>query len=373
MLGRFIAGCLLVLSLAAAPFLLPQANRTEAAAPIDDEVVCLKGPGARPAPAASRPLEQLLGSRDLRDLWTAVALLAAADRPAPPEAASRLLDAFLDGRMDFAAGWARHRLESMAPAEQVSIGSRARNLDRTLILLDRPSDALVRLFVSRAEDPAAHADAARRLAARIEPLVADPALGRRAWNLLRAARVDSTGALALLADRVGDDDWARAEVAGMGTAADRVLLDRLSSPDRRLRAAAAWLLALASPDAHAESVLRAAAAETLTDAVPGNAAFAVRALAALGDRARPLARILLRSADDQAVACGLDVLLRTGGASSQEHELAAPAIDRLVRSHGDETGLAAELRGSPGEGGGAARVAGAPDSLRAGQAPAVGN
>ena len=70
----------------------------------------------------------------------------------------------------------------------------------------------------------------------------------------------------------------------------------------------------------ADLIIRASVPELARDTVPGNAAFAMRALAALGERARPAVRALLKSADDQAVAAALHVLLKTGGVEAGELE-----------------------------------------------------
>jgi hypothetical protein len=154
-----------------------------------------------------------------------------------------------------------------------------------------------------------------------------------------------------LGGRVERDAWARAALGAIGAPAVPVLLEALDSQDGRRRAAAAWVLAGVAGSAQADRILQAALPELARDSIPGNAAFAIRALAALGDRARPAVRGLLKSADDQAVAGALQVLLKTGGALPDDIEAARGRVERLAAragEAGDEAAIGIDVRASLG-------------------------
>ena len=376
MVARFIAGSLLLLALLVLPFVLPQHNASEAASP--EEVVSLRKPAAAArapvaAPAGMRPLSEALASADLREVWVAAAVLAATRMETPPAARDRLVGAFLEGRMDFAASFARAALASMPEGEAATFADRAPNLDRSLVLMKSAPPAVLRRFVRRCEDPAAHVEAARALSAQIRGLVPDPGLGRRAYGLLAAAGIVSEDVIEALSHRVSSDEWARAELAGLGSAALGPLGRRMASPDPAVRAAATWLVALAEGEASADRIIKVAVDGLRSDDVPDNARFGVRALSALGPRARPVAGVLLRSSDDQVVACALDVLMRTGGASAEQIAAARPALSRLAIEAADEAAIAAELRRALGEAPGARDVPAPPEALKPGQVRTAGS
>ncbi len=378
MLGRFLAGSLLLLSLVVAALLLLQANRSEAASGPVEAVsvrrVSAPPPAAArraPAVAPARALDAALASDDLRAVCRAAAVLRLAGLPEPAAARDRLLDAFLDGRLDFAGPWALARLAELPPREQAALAARARNLDRSIVAMKDAPPALVRALVASAEDPSAHLEAARAVAPRIRALVADPALGRKAWALLAATDSATLDDVRSLTFRIADDEWARAEIAALGGAAVAPLVERCSSADPLLRSAAAWLLALAGGESLADTVVHAAVPGLKADDVAGNARYSIRALAALGERARPVARLLLRSHDDQAAAAALDVLRRCGGASDAEVEASRPVLERLSTSDVDESSLAAELLAAL-KARGAVDVPGAPAPLSPGQVPSSG-
>ena len=362
---RILAGAAFLGALASAPFAI--LGRESAPPPPPPEIVSMP-----PAPSDRRPS---LSEMDLRPAWGTFVALRLLGAPRGSEDSARFVDAFFDGRLPAAAGFVRAELATLDAQGAARIADRARSFDRALVHLRPAPDALLRVFVERAEDPEAHVEAARVNAEGLARIVADPALGERAFALLKACGLVPGSALETLGERVARDAWARRALGSMGAAAAPVLLEALESEDAPRRAAGAWVLAGLGDPAHAERIIRAAIPELARDSVPGNAAFAVRALSALGDRARPAARLLLKSADDQAVAGALQVLLRTGGADAEDLESARSRVERLAAragEAGDEAAIGLELRAALGVARGAMLVPDPPAKLNPSHAESSG-
>ena len=365
MKGMIIAAALLA-TFASAPLAL---TRRAPALPVQPpEIVSMPGPAA---PARSPALSEL----DLKPAWRTFVGLRLIGAPCSREADARFIDAFFDGRLPAAADYVRASLASLDEQGAIRIADRARSLDRALVQLRPAPASLVRVFVERTEDPDAHVEATRAQADEIARLVADPVLGWRAFALLRAAESVSPEALKGLSGRLARDSWAREALSAQGMKAIPVLLEAIDSNDPVRRAAGAWVLAGLGDPAYAERILQAAVPELARDSIPGNAAFAIRALTALGDRARPAVRVLLKSADDQAVAAALQVLMRTGGASAEELEAARSRVERLASragEAGDETSIGLELRAALAVTAGAMLVPDPPERLNPSQANTAG-
>ncbi|HZN63443.1 MAG TPA: hypothetical protein VFC90_13645 [Planctomycetota bacterium] len=361
-MSRFFFVATLLAVAASAPLAL---SRKEAApAPRASEIVSMPG-----GPAARRTLS--LSDRDLGPAWSAFVAFRFLGAPCPPESGARFVNAFFDGRLPAAAGFVRTELANIDLPGAARIADRARSFDRALVLLGPAPESLLRVFVERAEDPEAHVEATRANVEVLAGLVADPALGERAFSLLKAAGGVPSRAIHALSQRVACDSWARTALGSLGTKAVPCLLEALDSSDARRRAAGAWVLAGIGDPAHAERILQAALPELARDSIPGNAAFAIRALAALGDRARPAVRVLLRSADDQAVAGALQVLMKSGGATAEDLDAARSRVERLASraaEAGDEASIGLELRAALGVATGAMRVPDPPENLNPSQA-----
>jgi hypothetical protein len=342
---QFMAGGALLLALMAVPFALPE-RRSAGAAPA--ETVSLAGPAVSP-PAGPMPgtPDQAIAAMDLRPAWRAFLGLQVFGVPTAPASRRRFVAAFFDGRLPSAAGFVRRELRNLKLSEAASIADRARCFDRALVLLAPAPEPLVRIFVERSEDPEAHLEAARAHRASLAALVGDAALGARAFALLRAAGPVPPEAMTALATRLATDVWARTAMSSAGSEAVPCLVETLGSDDPARRAAAAWLLAGLAGEVHANRIIQVAVPELGRDAVPGNAGFAIRALSALGSRARPVAAVLLRSSDDQVVAGALEILIKTGGASPEDLETARPRVERLAAraaAAGDEAVIGIEVR-----------------------------
>jgi hypothetical protein len=362
---RFLSGAAL-LALASAPFAL--SNRGAAPCVAPPEIISLADPAAAGRPS---PLADL----DLRRAWRSFVGLRVLGTPCPSESTARFIDAFFDGRLPAAAGFVRAELASLDAQGAVRIADRARSFDRALVQLKPAPDALLRVLVERSEDPEAHVEATRANADGVARIVADPALGERAFGLLKTAQVVPQPALDALSGRLARDAWARAALGSLGAKAAPVLLEAIESDDAARRAAGAWVLAGIGDPAHAERIIRAAVPELARDSTPGNAAFAIRALAALGDRARPVVRALLKSADDQAVAGALQVLMKTGGADAEDLEAARSRVERLAAragEAGDEAAIGLEIRAALGVAKGAMGVPDPPEKLNPSQAGTSG-
>jgi hypothetical protein len=336
----FIAGAI-VAALVSAP--LAVAPRRAEAPPSAPETVSM--PDLVPVKKAPT-----LSEMDLRPAWAACVALSLAGRPVPSGAGDRFVEAFFDGRLPAAAPFVRRTLSAIEAPEAAKLASRARAFDRSLVALRPAPSALLRVFVERVEDAEAHLEATRANVEGITALVSDPAIGERAFGLLLAAGVVTPPALRILGEKVAQDPWVRRALGSLGERSVPVLLEALDSADARRRAAAAWVLAGLGPE-HADRILQTVLPDLARDAVSGNAGFAVRALTALGERARPAVRGLLKSGDDQAVAAALQVLMRTGGATAAELEDARPRVERLAAragEAGDEASIGIELRTSLG-------------------------
>lgn len=365
-MNRLFFGAACLAALASAPLALSRredAPRTKA-----PEIVSMP---ESPAPRRAPTLAEL----DLRTAWEISVGLGLLGVPCPPESGARFIDAFFDGRLPAAAGFVRARLATLDRREAIRISDRARSLDRALVQLRPAPGALLRVFVERSEDPDAHVEATSANAEGVARLVRDPELGERAFALLYATGGVPSSALKSLCDRVARDPWARAALASLGAKAFPVLLESLDSGDAVRRAAAAWVLAGIAGPAYAERILQTAVPELAKDSIPGNAAFAIRALTALGDRARPAVRGLLKSADDQAVAAALQVLMKTGGATAEDLEAARSRVERLAAragEAGDEASIGLELRATLGVTHGAMKVPDPPENLNPSQKPSTG-
>ncbi len=364
---RLITGAAIVAAFASAPFALT--SREPAPRPGPAEIVSIP---VLPAPRRCPALAEL----ELRPAWGAFVACRLMPVPFSPDSGARFIDAFFDGRLPGAAAFARSELATLDAQGAVRIADRARSLDRALVLLRPAPDALLAVFVERAEDPEAHADASRANVGGLARLVADPVLGERAFSLLRAAGTVPDEALKALSARVARDSWARGALSALGAKAAHALLEALDSRDAARRAAAAWVLAGLGDPAHVERILQAALPELARDSVPGNAAFAIRALAALGDRARPAVRGLLKSGDDQAVAGALQVLMKTGGATTDDLASARSRVERLAAragEAGDEASIGLELRAALGTARGAMSVPDPPEKLKPSQTETGGH
>ena len=362
---QFLAGSALLLALMALPFALPE-RRTAVAAPAET-VSLARASGSAPSGSVPATPDQAIASMDLRPAWRAFLGYQAIGVPVTPRARRRFVTAFFDGRLPCAAEFVRQEIRALTLSEAASIADRARCLDRALVLLAPAPDPLLRILVERAEDPEAHLEAVRAHRARLAAFVGDGALGERAFALLRAAGPVPPEAMKTLATRLAADVWARTAMASLGAEAVPCLLAALESDDPPRRAAAAWLLAGLAGEIHANRIIQVAVPELGRDDVPGNAGFAVRALAALGGRARPVAAVLLRSSDDQVVVGALEVLLKTGGAAPEDLEEARPSVERLAArsgSAGDEGVIGIEVRAALGAGRGAMDVPDPPAVLK---------
>lgn len=351
-------------ALASAPLTL---SRREASAPARGAEV-VSWPSLAPRSAVK------LDTLEVNDAWRLAVACAAMGVPGPSDSGRRFVEAFFDGRLPSAAGHVRARLAELERSEAVTIADRARSFDRALVLLSPAPGALLEVFVERAEDPGAHLDVIRSNADGLARLVEHPELGERSFTLLRSAGSVPSNALKALGGRVARDAWARAALASAGPEAVPVLLESLDSADGARRAAAAWVLAGVAGSAHADRILQTALPELARDSVPGNAAFAIRALTALGERARPAVRGLLRSPDDQAVAAALQVLMKTGGARAEDLDCARARVERLASragEAGDEASIGLELRASLGVAAGAMKVPDPPETLNPSQTEAV--
>ncbi|HEY3225587.1 MAG TPA: hypothetical protein VGK61_01165 [Planctomycetota bacterium] len=368
---RLLAGAALLLAAASAPLAL--SGRDSAPSPAPAEVVSC--PEITTFEAGPVSAAEALSSLDLRRAWRAFVGFRLIGVPVPDASRRRFVDAFFQGRLPVAAGFVAVELRRLDLSEAARIADRARSLDQALILLRPAPEALLRIFVERAEDPEAHREVSRAQAEPLAALVADSALGERAFRLLRTAGPVPEAAIGALTARLSRDSWTRAALASLGQAAAPALLATLDSDDPARRAVAAWVLAGLGDPSHVDRIIRAAVPELARDGVPGNAAFAIRALAALGDRARPVTRALLKSADDQVVAGALQVLLKTGGADPEDLEAARPRVERLAAraaEAGDEAAIGIETRAALGVARGAMDVAPPPDSLKPSQAESSG-
>ena len=368
---RLLAGAALLLIAASAPLAISGMSSSPAPAP-PEVVSCPAVLNTAPGPAG---VAQALSSLDLRRAWRAFVGFRVIGIPVPESARRRFVDAYFDGRLPASARFVAIELSRLTLSEAARIADRARSLDQSLVLLRPAPVALLRIFVERAEDPEAHREVCRAQAEPLAALVADPALGERAFNLLRTAGSVPETAIRALSARLSRDSWTRAALASLGQAAAPALLASLDSDDPCRRAVAAWVLAGLGDSTHVDRIIRAAVPELARDDVSGNAAFAVRALAVLGDRARPVARALLKSADDQVVAGALQVLLKTGGAAPEDLEAARPRVERLAAraaEAGDEAAIGIETRAALGVARGAMDVAPPPESLKPSQAESSG-
>jgi hypothetical protein len=353
-MNRLFLAAALVAAIASAPFAVPR--RGDPAPARSMEIVSAP---ARPAPA--------FAELDLKSAWGTCVALHLAGIPHPPEAGPKFVEAFFDGRLPEAAKFVAAQIAGFDAQRSVRIADRARNLDRALSLLPSAPDTLLLVFIERAEDPLAHVEAVRAHAEAIARLVADPALGQRAFDLLVASGAVASSVCERLADRVARDAWARKGLGDLGAKSIPSLLLGLNSADPARRAASAWVLAGIDGPRHAEVILRAALPELARDSVPGNAAFAVRALSTLGDRARPAVLRLLKSDDDQVVAAAIQVLMKTGGANIEDVNAARPRVDRLAAGSSDEASIALEVRAALGVTPGALKVPDPPEKLNVGQ------
>lgn len=351
-MSRLILGAALVAVAASAPFAV---SRRDEPAPVRSTEIISYAP--------ARPFSEL----DLKSAWSACVALHFAGVPHPPEAGPRFVEAFFDGRLPEAAAFVAAEIDGLDAQRAVRIADRARSFDRALALLPSAPETLLRVFVERAEDPEAHTEAVRAHAESIARIVADPALGERAFRLLLASGAVSSGACERLTARVASDSWARKALGELGAPSIPSLLAALDAADPARRAAAAWVLAGIDGHRHAGKIIQTAHPELARDSVPGNAAFAVRALAALGEHARPAVQGLLKSDDDQVVAAAIQVLMKTGGASIEDVDAARPRIDRLVAEAADEAAIGLEVRAALGVAPGAMRVPDPPEKLNLGQ------
>jgi len=368
---RLLAGAALLLVAASAPLALSGLNSPPAPAP-PEIISCpaISSLAAGPVGAA-----EALSILDLHRAWRAFVGFRLIGVPVPAHSRRRFVDAFFEGRLPGAAPFVALEIARLNLSEAARIADRARSLDQALVLLRPAPASLLRIFVERAEDPDAHREACRAQGEPLAALVADPALGERAFILLRSAGSVPEPAIRALAARLARDSWTRAALASLGSASAPALIAAMDSDDPTRRAVAAWVLAGLGDASHVDRIIRAAVPELARDGVAGNAAFAVRALAALGDRARPVARALLKSADDQVVAGALQVLLKTGGAGPEDLEAARPRVERLASraaDAGDEAAIGIEARAALGLARGAMDVAPPPDSLKPSQAESSG-
>ncbi|HEU4333045.1 MAG TPA: hypothetical protein VFT32_01000, partial [Candidatus Eisenbacteria bacterium] len=357
-------GAAILAALTSAPLAISRREAAPRATP--PEIVSLASTSSR---AVSFP------DLDVKSAWEAHVGLHLSGAPVPRGAEARFIDAFFDGRLPAAAGFVRSALAKVDAPRAARIADKARSFDRALIQLSPAPEPLLRAFVERAEDPDAHVEATRANAEEIARLVADPALGERAFDLLRATQAIPATALQALSRRVARDAWARAGLGALGPKAVPALLEALDSDDGVRRAAGAWVLAVIGDPAHVERILQAALPELARDEISGNAAFAIRALTALGERARPAVRGLLKSADDQALAGALQVLMKTGGASAVELDAARSRVERLAAragEAGDEAAIGLELRAALAVTAGAMTVPDPPEKLNPSQTESSG-
>ncbi len=182
----------------------------------------------------------------------------------------------------------------------------------------------------------------------LERLQSSDAPARRAafFELLTLANGVPVEAAPVLVAHL-EDDHAREGLVAIGSPAVPALEAKLATS-----AAAAYLLARLAPNAWADRIVPTAVRALAENDTPGDARFGVMALVLVGPLAHAAVRELLAGDDDQAVACALAVLARTGAATPADAALAAPALRRLaLRAVGDEPEAAVEAYAALGTAG----------------------
>ncbi len=163
----------------------------------------------------------------------------------------------------------------------------------------------------------------------------DPAVRRAAFDeIVIVAKGVPVEAAAALASNVAADDFAREGLLAIGGPAAPALEAQLDSTMNR--AAAAYVLSRLAPLTYASRIAPIAIRGLAANAVAGDARFGVMTLIAIGASIRADVRPLIAGEDDQAAACAITVLARTGGVTIEEADAAAPALHRLALRDGDE-------------------------------------
>ena len=310
----------------------------------------------RPAEAAPvpRPAVPPLGLLDLYD-----AVRAAADAPAAeilaadPTFAQRLADGLCSTSLDDARpaaiamlvrlGDADYRLDRVPDDRLLAVAREVIDAQGTA-----PAPLMRRLVDARTASKLGRPG----LPALIQLLAsADAAVRRAAFDeIVIVAKGVPVEAAAALAANVATDDFAREGLLAIGGPAAPSLEAQLDSTLNR--AAAAYVLARLAPLTYASKIAPVAIRGLAANAVAGDARFGVMTLIAIGASIRADVRPLIAGDDDQAAACAIAVLARTGGATTDDLDAAAPALRRLALRDGDEPEAAIDALvalGSAGE------------------------